>query len=528
MRSLITPAFRTLRVFVCHASEDKAAVARLCDQLSAEGIDCWFDIRSLVPGANWEQEIQKTIRRSDSALVCLSKRVKSKKTFLQTEIRLVLDAAAAQSHPSSFVFPVLLEACDLPRKLRKWQAVNVTKRKGLHALLAAFRAVSAGLPGVAAPGDSSAERDWEPPRVRRKLRDIIQSTRDYERWLRKLTPVVEADFQLKHREMSLSALAFFRATFYRWTEVWPAECPDLAQAPLVLSAGEVNIDAFGTWLDPEGRVAWGLTVLDEAYPLPYTSDLARLAASWLIAAQADRFAPTIRLNRICRLMVESYADTLARGGSPYVLGAKHAWLYSLCRARQRDPQLFWERLQRLPKAANVPREVREALERSLPLDAPFQILAQVSGLGSLGRPKYVGIAEWMGGPVAARARYIPVPAGAWAAGHESNVRTYHNTVLETARRTPNLRSGVWKGLFVARIGPDIARVEAATLARKKDLTRLMRACATEVANVHLGTPGAGARIVEHLRGLPESWLADAAKAMAKRNRTDWEGWRASR
>lgn len=523
MRSLTAPAFRTLRVFVCHASEDKATVARLCEQLSAEGVDCWFDIRSLAPGTDWEQEIEKAIRRSDAVLVCLSPRVKHKRTFLKDEIRLVLAAAEAQSRPSNFLFPILLEPCELPRRLRKWQAVDLSSGQDPSALLAALRGLASGLGGVAVPGDTFAERDWEALRVRGKLRDIVESTRHYEKWLRKLTPVVEKDFQIKHRAMSISALAFLRATFYRWTEVWPRECPDLAEAPMALCAGEVNIEAFGTWLDPEGRVAWGLTTFDEAYPLPYPSDLVRLAASLFVSA--DYLAARTDLNQVCRMMSKAYSETLIRGGSPYVLGARHAWLSSLVRLRQRAPQQYWRKFLALPRATSIPSEVREALERSLPMDAPFDILTRVAGLGSLGRPKYVGIADWMGGPLASQARYIPVPAGAWAAGHESNVRTYHNTVLETARHTPNLRSGVWKGLYVVRIGPDIARVEPTSLLRKKEVTRLMEACATEVANIHLGTPGAAAKIVEHLKGLPKSWLENAAKAMAKRNSADFKAWR---
>ena len=523
MRSLTVPAFRTLRVFVCHASEDKAIVARLCQQLSAEGIDCWFDILSLVPGADWEKEIEKAIRRSDAVLVCLSPHVRGKRTFLKDELRLVVAAAEAQSRPSSFLFPILLEPCDLPKTLRKWQAVDLSNGQPPSALLAALRGLAGNLTGVAIPGDTLAERDWEPPRVRGKLRDIVQSTRHYEKWLRKLTPVVEKDFQIKHRAMSASPLAFLRATFYRWTEVWPRECPDLAEAPMTLGAGEVNVESFSTWLDPEGRIAWGLTAFDEAYPLPYASDLVRLAASLFVSA--DNLPPKTDLNRVCRMMSKAYSEALIRGGSPYILGVRHRWLRLLVRTRVKDPQRYWERFMALPKAASVPSEVREALERSLPLDAPFKIVTRVAGVGSLGRPKYVGIADWMGGPLASEARYVPVPAGAWAAGHESNVRTYHNTVLETARHPPNLRSGVWKGLYLSRIGPDIARVDPMAVLRKKDLTRLMRACVTEVANVHLGTPGAAPKIVEHLKGLPKSWLENAARSMVKRNWADFKAWK---
>ena len=527
MRSLTAPSFRSLHIFVCHASEDRAAAGKLCDELSAEGIHCWFDMRSLAPGTNWEKEIEINIRRSDAVLVCVSRVVPDKKTYIQTEIRLVLEAAAARSRAARFVFPVLLEPCDLPENLRRWQSVDVAAEEGRRSLLAALRELASGTLGVAGPADTSAERDWKPPHVRGPLRPIVQATRDYERWLGKLTPLVREDFQLKHEVMSASTFAFLRATFYRWMEAWPSECPELAKAPLVLCAGDVHIEAFGTWLDPEGRLGWGLTNFDESYPLPYTSDLVRLAASVFLAGRVIGFGQQYPLSRICEGILEAYHDTLARGGAPYVLGARHDWLYSLVHTKEHVPETFWKKLTSLPKARHVPMEVREALERSLPGDTMFEVVSRRSGVGSLGWPRYIAMAEWMGGPVASDARYIPFPSAAWAAGHQTNVQIFHNTVLETARHTPNLRSGVWKGLFVKRIAPDITRVDLNSV-RKKDVARLVKACARDVANVHLGTPGAAARILPHLDGLPARWLEGAAKRMAKRNHLDFQAWRTSR
>ena len=48
------------------------------------------------------------------------------------------------------------------------------------------------------------------------LAPIITATIDYEDWLSRQVDVVEADLQLKHRQMASSLFAFLRATFYRW------------------------------------------------------------------------------------------------------------------------------------------------------------------------------------------------------------------------------------------------------------------------------------------------------------------------
>ena len=47
------------------------------------------------------------------------------------------------------------------------------------------------------------------------LAPIITATIDYEDWLSRQVDVVEADLQLKHRQMASSLFAFLRATFYR-------------------------------------------------------------------------------------------------------------------------------------------------------------------------------------------------------------------------------------------------------------------------------------------------------------------------
>jgi len=83
--------------------------------------------------------------------------------------------------------------------------------------------------------------------------------------------------------MAEGLFAFFRATFYRWIQCWPAVCETENEAPQVLSVGDIHVENFGTWRDAEGRLIWGVNDFDEAWPLPYTNDLVRLATSALIA-----------------------------------------------------------------------------------------------------------------------------------------------------------------------------------------------------------------------------------------------------
>ncbi len=69
---------------------------------------------------------------------------------------------------------------------------------------------------------------------------------DYEAWLGGLIDLVADDLTLKHQLMKKSALAFLRATFFRWMQLWPGVCPELADAKAVLAVGDLHIENFGT------------------------------------------------------------------------------------------------------------------------------------------------------------------------------------------------------------------------------------------------------------------------------------------
>ena len=84
-----------------------------------------------------------------------------------------------------------------------------------------------------------------------KLPNIIDATIDFEKWLGAQLPIIKQDIALKHQHMAEAAFPFFRATFYRWLQLWPVVCEDLAKAPKVLAVGDLHIENFGTWRDTE-------------------------------------------------------------------------------------------------------------------------------------------------------------------------------------------------------------------------------------------------------------------------------------
>src|SRR4051812_30821152 len=90
----------------------------------------------------------------------------------------------------------------------------------------------------------------------------------YEKWLRAQSDVGGRDLGRKHVRMKESPFIFLRATFFRWAGRMEKICPDLAEAPAVLSVGDVHVENFGTWRDAEGRLVWGINDFDEAADIP--------------------------------------------------------------------------------------------------------------------------------------------------------------------------------------------------------------------------------------------------------------------
>ena len=221
---------------------------------------------------------------------------------------------------------------------------------------------------------------------------FVKDNEKYERWLRKHCRVVEADLKKKHERMRESAFVFLRATFFRWAKRVEGICADLAKTPPVLSVGDLHLENFGTWRDAEGRLVWGVNDFDEAAVIPYAFDLVRLATSARLAANLP-----IGNRAIARALIDGYSDGLERP-RPTLLDEQERWMRPYVAVTDHGRDKFWHEIDHLPDAT-PPDAVKEAVESAgLPEGAgDIRYAPRVAGGGSLGRPRYVAIAEWNGG-----------------------------------------------------------------------------------------------------------------------------------
>ena len=353
--------------------------------------------------------------------------------------------------------------------------------------------------------------------------NIQQATQQYESWLADHIRVVQSDLDAKHQFMAQDPFSFLRATFYRWMQLFPEVCPKAAAAPTVLAVGDLHVENYGTWRDAEGRLVWGINDFDEVFPLPYTLDLARLAASARLAIEQGH--ASILPETACAAILEGYTKGLENGGEPFVLAEKHPLLREAVTSRERDPVLFWEKFAALPSVKPVPVKVMRLLKQAMPeRGLPFRVAHRRAGLGSLGRERFTAIADWRGGKIAREAKALLPSACAWAGGSPDH-KIYYAQMLSGALRVPDPFLWVAEGWVVRRLSPYCSRVELSQLPREHDSEKLLRAMGRELANVHLGTRRAAAGVRRDLLGRKSKWLNEASEVMTGATLKDWKEWR---
>jgi hypothetical protein len=356
---------------------------------------------------------------------------------------------------------------------------------------------------------------------------IDRATKSYEAWMRNCTAVIPSDLRLKHEQMKQDPFQFLRGTFYRWAQIWPSVCADLCNAPKVLAVGDLHVNSFGTWRDAEGRLCWGVDDFDEAYPLPYTNDLVRLAASLKIVVENESLS--IKFKDGCEAILEGYRQSLAAGGSPIVLAEREQKLGKLGEDSFKPPPDFWSKLNRLPPARRpLAANVKRALEKTLPDSRmEYKVVRRQAGLGSLGQERFVAIGDWEGGFIAREAKAMMPSACVWLANERGKTQSLYEAAISSAIRSADPFQVIEGSWLIRRLSPDSNPIDIQTLSRHADESMLLRAMGSEAANVHLGTGRQVTNIQKDLRKRKSKWLSDAAARMAQQVEKDWKRYRKS-
>ena len=115
---------RKLLIFLSHASEDKRHVRNLCNRLKEDGFDPWLDEERLLPGQDWNLEIEKALRASDAILLCFSSKSVFKEGYIQREYKRAMRYLEEKPEGTIYVIPIRLDKCELPHFIREIQWVD--------------------------------------------------------------------------------------------------------------------------------------------------------------------------------------------------------------------------------------------------------------------------------------------------------------------------------------------------------------------------------------------------------------------
>jgi hypothetical protein len=129
---------QALRVFLCHASDDKPVVRMLYRRLKADGFEPWLDEENILAGEDWRTAIQAAVESSDAVVVCLTHHSVTKTGYIQKEIKCALDKADEKPEGVIFIIPARLEKIAVPSRLSEKQWVDLFKEDGYQRLVTAL------------------------------------------------------------------------------------------------------------------------------------------------------------------------------------------------------------------------------------------------------------------------------------------------------------------------------------------------------------------------------------------------------
>ncbi len=177
---------RKLRVFLCHASEDKLVVRAFHKRLVSEGwIDPWLDTSKLVPGQDWRVSIEAAIELADVVIFFLSSNSVNKEGFVRKELRYAREIALEKPEGVVFIMPLRVDDCPIPSGFRAWQYADYFGEQREENYQRIIRSLSIRLEQIIV-GEKKEEQILE-QRESEERADLEQRSR------REITPLVDKE-----------------------------------------------------------------------------------------------------------------------------------------------------------------------------------------------------------------------------------------------------------------------------------------------------------------------------------------------
>lgn len=124
-----------LRIFLSYARPDHRSVSYWYRWLLQKGFLPWMDTESIVPGVEYEPEIEKAVRQCDRFVFFVSRHSLEREGTLRKEVNLALGRVQEMLPGSPFFIPARLEDCEREESIQKFQSVDLFRKDGAARLL---------------------------------------------------------------------------------------------------------------------------------------------------------------------------------------------------------------------------------------------------------------------------------------------------------------------------------------------------------------------------------------------------------
>jgi hypothetical protein len=125
------------KVFISYTKDDFKDALNIYELLKNNGYNPWIDKKKLIPGQDWETEIEKVIEECDYFIACLSKRSVSKQGFFKAELNKGLEIFDSKMDGSIYLIPVRFDDCPIPMRFKRIQCCDIFEESGKEKLLKA-------------------------------------------------------------------------------------------------------------------------------------------------------------------------------------------------------------------------------------------------------------------------------------------------------------------------------------------------------------------------------------------------------
>ena len=126
------------KIFISYVDADKDSALEIRQKLISSGYTPWTN-EDILPGEEKQYAIEKAMDEADFFVVVLSRNSVNKTGMIQKEIRMALNKMEELVPGDLFIIPARLDDCEIPERIKKYQALDWNDRRGSEKLLASIR-----------------------------------------------------------------------------------------------------------------------------------------------------------------------------------------------------------------------------------------------------------------------------------------------------------------------------------------------------------------------------------------------------